>query len=311
LTPANAPGRGTAAQVFATLAADWPTTARRSEASRSMAVWQQACPPLASFNSPGDVVDAINRSGDSNRSCAPLGELLVLAGEDPMAARAVLQAVIPGPRASVARRWAKTAAEGPWQSQNELAIDALSAAWEAIQAHAGQQHPRPAAVIVRVVEGALRHTHTRWTHRQSKPVLPPRGEPSQSAIDAAFSPEQHAARLIFEAQNTGVITAIEATILTRIGVYGCTAAATERDLGLGAGSMTRSLRRARDALHAWLNTLPVADRFVSKSVKVALEAPEPKLGKQAPQQLRLSCDKARSIHPDIRICQAVARAVTT
>ena len=260
-----------------------------------MAVWKQASPLLASFISPSDVIDAINRSGDSNRSCALLGELLILAGEDAVAARAVLQAVIPGLRASVARRWAKTGADGPWQSQDELAVDALSAAWEAIQAHAGQRHPRPAAVIVRFVEGALRRTHTRWTHRQSKPVLPPRGEPSQSAIDAAFSSEQHAARLIFEAQNTGVITAIEATILTRIGVYGYTAAATERDLGLAAGSMTRRLRRARDALHAWLNTLPVTDRFVSKSVKVALEAPEPELGSVRLLVARCSVVEWRSV----------------
>jgi hypothetical protein len=307
LTPSYESGRRRAAQVFTTLAADWPTTARRSESSRSMALWEKACPPLTSFNSPSDVVDAINRSADSNRSCALLGELLVLAGEDAVADGAVLQAVITGLRASIARRWAKPGAEGPWQSQNELAVDVFSAAWEAIEAHASQRYPRLAAVIVRFVEGALRRTHTRWTRQRPKPVLRPRREPSQLAIGAAFSSEQQAARLISEAQNTGVITAI----LTRIGVYGYTAAATGRDLGLAAGSLTRKLRLARDALHPWINTVQVTDPFVSKSVEVALEVLEPELGRRAPQQLHLSRDKARSNYPDVGTCHPVARAVAT
>jgi DNA-directed RNA polymerase specialized sigma24 family protein len=263
------------------LTSDWQTTDRHRIAGRTMAVWRQESPLLGSFTSPAEVVDAINRSGDPNRSCALLGELLVVALKDPIAARAVLQAVIPGLLAAVDKRWSKAAGHGPWQSQQELVADALSAAWEAIHAHAGEQHLRPAAIIVRLVEGSLRRAHIRWTRHRGDPLPARPAEPSQSAMDAAYSTEQQAARLVSEAQSSGAINGIEATLLTRVGIYGYTVAQTERDLAMTPGSAPRALRRARHALRTWLRTPPAIDDLAS-SIEHSLILREP--GSSTPRQ---------------------------
>jgi DNA-directed RNA polymerase specialized sigma24 family protein len=293
---------------LATLAADWPITTGGGATHRTMAAWGQASLLLASFASPADVVDAINQPGDSTKSCALLSELLTLASQDRIAARAVLQAVIPGLRAAIGKRWSKATDRGPWQSEDELAADALSAAWIAIHAHAGQRHPRPAAIIIRFVEGSLRRQHTRWTRTRYLPTLPAqRAEPSQSAIDAAFSREHQAARLVSDSQQSGAISAIEGALVANIGIYGHTLNQTAHDLRMPTGAARRSLERARHALRTRLGDPPAVDCFVWGQ-QVGPGNNRPEQVDRTPQQLRLPCSTGPSGCLDLDRRQPVTTA---
>jgi hypothetical protein len=126
-----------------------------------MPAWATTAPALDSFASPSELVAAIARIGDPARSCALLTEPLVIADTDELAARAVLQAIVPGLRRAARRRWKPTTA-GPWTHADDVAADAIAAAWATIRVHAGQRHDRPAAIIIRAVEGQFRRTHDAW-----------------------------------------------------------------------------------------------------------------------------------------------------
>lgn len=276
--------------VFAALTLDWHAIARRPLARRAMASWAKTAPTLQYFASPAELVAVINQAGHRSRSHYLLSELLFLAPRDPFAARAVLQAVTPGLRAVVHKRWSKTGGNGPWRSQHELAADALAAGWEAVHVHGGQRHHKPAAIIIRRVESSLRQAQSRWTREAAgTPDLHHHSiEPSQSALDAAFSIDEQAARLIAEAVRSGVINPIEAVLLTAVGVHERTVTETERDLGMAPGSARRNLRHARQALRTWIGTPPAFDSFAS-SPKFALAIQEPRACRTSalPQQLQL------------------------
>lgn len=289
--------------VFAALTLDWHSIARRPLARRAMASWAKTAPALQCFASPAELVAAINQAGHPTRSHQLLSELLFLASEDPLAARAVLQAVTPGLRAVVHKRWPKTGGSGPWRSEHELAADSVAAGWEAVHVHGGQLHHRPAAIIIRRVESSLRQAQRRWTrHAASTPDLPDHPiEPSQSALDAAFSIDEQVARLIAEAVRSGVINPIEALLVTAVGLLGHTVTETERHLGMAPGSARHRLRHARQALRTWIGTPPVLDCFAS-SIEFSLAAlPEPHrcpVSRPA-QQLQLLRDERPSTYHDV------------
>lgn len=140
---------------FTPLDRDRNNLAARPPARRVMTAWAERIPSLASYDSPAGVVADIGRMGDPDRSCRLLAHLLVLAGDDALAARAVLQALTPGLRRAASRRWRTAAGKGPWPSYDDIAADTITAAWEAIHARAGERYEYPARVIVRFAEGRL------------------------------------------------------------------------------------------------------------------------------------------------------------
>jgi DNA-directed RNA polymerase specialized sigma24 family protein len=209
---------------------------------------------LAGFASPAELVAEINRAGHPARSWALLAELLVIAQTDRSAGRAVLQAVTPGIQHATTVRWRRAVTTaGPWRTVDEIATDAISAAWEAIHAHSGRHEARPAQVIVRHVERALRRTHSRWI-RESKTIKALGtlvGELSATSV-AAEIPEERAAALIGEAVRCGVIDPVSAALLTATGVLGYPATEAARILALPYRALDRRLRTARRLVRTWL-----------------------------------------------------------
>jgi excisionase family DNA binding protein len=242
-----------AADVYASLHAEWAAIANRPAALRACQAWGRRCPKLGPFASPDDLVAAIGCLGDPIRSCALLSELLFLAADDTLAARAVLQAVLPGLRRAARQRWRRVQPGGPWPSQRDTADDALSAGWEAITSWAGHRHPRPAALIVRDVEGRLRRIYQAW-HREAFRTTPLTDGVHEPWVfgHIAGSPESDATALIAEAQAAGVVDHREATILFACGVMGVPVSRAEQTIGLGPGVRHRVLAQSRKALRAWL-----------------------------------------------------------
>ena len=277
-----------AVDLFAALTLDWQANARADTARRSVAAWGEAAPLLAGFDTPGTVVAEINRPGQPARSCALLAELLVIARSDPMAGRAVLQAVTPGIRRAAATRWGKAASGGPWRTADEIAADAISAAWDAIDGHAGQHHPRPAQLIVRHVEAALRRTHHRWIN-QTKAHRPLHQVSALPLPDATTSQEEQAAALIAEAARAGVIDRPAALLLTMTGVLGYPATEAARRLAVRHATVERTIRRARRAIRIWLGLPDVTG-------EVSVEDGDHLLSGLAPRRYQVG-EPARQLHP--------------
>jgi DNA-directed RNA polymerase specialized sigma24 family protein len=246
---------------FTALSVDWGATSVGQPACLAAAAWGEVAPELAGFASPADLVAAINQPANASRSCALLAALLVCAGSDPQAGRAVLQAVTPGIRQAAAIRWRKAGASRPWRIADEIAVDAIRAAWEAIDANAGLRHVRPARVIVRHVEAALRTIHVRWI-RETKSRVQLHQLPSErSLVTVAMpSPEEQAITLIAQAVDAGIIDRHGAVLLTMTGVIGYGSAEAARILELSYETVDLRLRRARQGMRAWLEVPAAAAR---------------------------------------------------
>jgi DNA-directed RNA polymerase specialized sigma24 family protein len=236
--------------LFAALILEWQGTAERLAARRAATRWAEQSPLLAGYRSPAQIVAAIHQAGDPDRSCRLLSELLAIAAGDDLAARAVLGAIVPGLRRAVRRRWSNAATRGPWQSEQDLAADALGAAWEAIHRHRGQRHPRPAAVIIRHVEGTLRRDHRRWCRHAV--AIVPLAETLASEVSLsegqARTPEEQSVTLIAEAARAGVIDPTDAALLLAVGVGGQATTQAGITLGITGRAAARRLRRARSAI---------------------------------------------------------------
>jgi excisionase family DNA binding protein len=255
LDVAKSSAAGTLAGVFASLEREWKTVASAVGARRASRVWARAAPKLDGFASPVELVAAIGRPGDSIRSCALLAELLVIADGDLLAARAVLQAIVPGLRRAARRRWHPTTA-GPWSSANDVAADAVSAGWAAITVHAGQRHDRPAAVIVRAVEGRLRRTYDAWRRQTARTTALPANADglSHTGLDvlAARTVEEQLVVLIAEARQAGTLDSAGARLLFATGVLGYTVAEVGRMTGIDGDAVYRRLHKARASMKSWV-----------------------------------------------------------
>jgi hypothetical protein len=261
---------------FAALTLDWQARATGKQARRAIVAWAEAAPALAGFTSPAELVADINKPGHPTRSCTLLAELLVLAA-DGFAARATLQAVIPGLHHAANRRWATVSVSSPWSSHHELGADTISAAWEAIQLHAGERLHRPAATVIRHVEGCLRQAHVHWTSTDRTTAKPPdpRAELSQSSLDAALSPEQQAIRVIGEAVRCGIIDSTQAALLASVGVLGHRLRDSAPDVGLSEKSAYRTLRSARLRLRTWLG-VPDKSLSIGSHLDSLIFVPQPR-----------------------------------
>src|SRR5436309_2500080 len=89
--------------VLRALEAEWLMTGSAPAAADRLTVWARSEPELDGFGSPVDVVARCHVRGDSEGSNALLRALLRVAPADPLAGRAVLQAVLPA-LAAVASR---------------------------------------------------------------------------------------------------------------------------------------------------------------------------------------------------------------
>jgi hypothetical protein len=237
---------------YTALTAEWIATAGGHSARQEIRSWAAFAPRLAGFATPAELVAAIGQPGHADRSCALLADLLRLAGDDRLAGRAVLQAVLPGLRAAASRRWYLSSPSGPWSSPHGIATDAISVGWEAILRHGGQHHARPAAVLIRDVEGRLRRIHRRWHSETARTdELTDRAVELDLLPAEAHTPEHHATTLIADALSSGVIDSQGAVLLVSVGVLGYSVAETERHLRTTPGSAYRHLNKARTALRTW------------------------------------------------------------
>jgi excisionase family DNA binding protein len=222
---------------------------------------------LGGFRSPAELVSTIGRQGDPSKSCELLSDLLVLAQDDGLARRAVLQAVLPGLQQAAFRRWRRAQGRGPWCSQHDVLVESVGAGWQMIAMHSGHRHERPAAVIVRGAEGQLRRAQDKWRNESANTLpLTDVFDRVCDGGDPGLSPEAQALECIAAAAQAGILTPTEAAVLTMSGVLGYPVVAVARVLDLPPGQAPRALAQGRASLRNWLgDPLQYQERTILRS----------------------------------------------
>lgn len=116
---------------------EWERSADSAIGRRTVRRWRDDDPLLAGLRSPAHVVDRINERGHADESDAILLVLLRRAPSDDIAARTVLQAMMP----AVKNLTAKFSTCGAW-SPEETAAVVVAAMWERIRCYPADRRPR-------------------------------------------------------------------------------------------------------------------------------------------------------------------------
>ncbi|MFM2184095.1 MAG: hypothetical protein RJB61_2389 [Actinomycetota bacterium] len=203
---------------------DWSSIARRPAAVRRARTWPlgvdfsdldhllrlagfREWPPSAPASAMPTVADSVDTDADTSHAAEDslLGRLLVVARSDELAARIVLQRLLPGLSAA-ARRWSGDRPGG----SNDAFDEIVSAAWLVIRVFPVERRPgHLAAKLLRDAEhqAFVKATRRRWTCESSEPsaferhvAVEQRVEPSEElaeAVDAArHSLTEHDLRLL-------------------------------------------------------------------------------------------------------------------
>lgn len=140
---------------------DWDALSDSPGYRAALGRWQQSEPALGGFDSPAEVVRWCRNHPDPKEANPPVGALLRVAA-DPVAARTLLQVILPGLNIRIGRAAGKEArCRRSGGALDELAQEVLAAAWERITLLAGTSPAWPACVLV---EGAWR----RVRHQREK-----------------------------------------------------------------------------------------------------------------------------------------------
>ena len=225
------------------LDAEWAQLAQTPQARRRLRRWAAGEPALSG---PKDLAELlVRRASDRDRAPAILRALARLAPFDDLAARTLLQAVMPG----LARLVASTGNDDPMAREELVAI-----AWERIRTYPVRRHGSVAANV-------LRDTKKRYrAHRHIEaPSEPPAWPAGATPVYEAASAEDEAMSLVMlhelqRAERRGVVSrsALGLVLRTRVADTGLDVIAAEE----GVSRQTLKVRRRR--AEERLRRLPLA-----------------------------------------------------
>jgi hypothetical protein len=234
-------------RLFRLLEDDWSHAGRGCAATAALARWTERHPVLSGFTNPAAVVDRCHsRDG---RASALVGAVLAEAGDDPWAARTVLQAVLPG-IAAVARRASRyVGGQRPvWQSSDELHQDVVLIALERIHALAGTAPSYPCRAVVDGTWQRLRHHAASLRQALANQADIDAGAAAVASADRSGLEELGLA--VIEAVNAGALGTLDAGLVYSCHVAGYGVAELAPATGRTARSLWRRRRRAEELLVA-------------------------------------------------------------
>jgi len=242
--------------VMESLGHEWRRLARSAEMSQHALEWAAAEPDL--HGSPGEIVARVTWSGyhPGPGAARVLSALLRQAG-DPLAARALLQALLPRVRVESLR--SLTCVEsGPARLQKALdaRADLVAECFASLKRHAGADH---CAVDRLVMQEATRRLRTardgeRRIHERTVALVEGRDgslAAASGAVIARTSPERLAKALLDALTGRG-LTAEEARLIYATRVKGLPASEVGRRTGLAPRAVYYALARAEHALLEWV-----------------------------------------------------------
>lgn len=221
---------------------EWEHLVASEEAARALDHWQRIDPRLAGAGSVAGLVAAANRPGQPEESNAILAGLLELSGQDPLARRCLLQALLPV-LVSLAGRY-PSAGETP----DERLQQVLALALERIRDLCGTGERWPAVSVANFVRDRLRRAEASARRTQRVPFDETRHLPA-----SAPTASERLASVIVDGLRRGVLRQGEAAIVytTRVAGVPCRALAAAQGLD-PALVRTRRLRAERQLADAAL-----------------------------------------------------------
>ena len=227
---------------FRSLTAEWATLGRSPQARIALRRWSDAEPALAPFASPADAVAACQCRGDPRAANAVLGALLRKA-DDTLAARSVLQAVLPALAARAwRRRWdgmATSSEPALWDSVEDLDTEVLTFALERIAELAGTSPEWPAQAVVEVAWARFRWSAEVARRRRLDAV-------ALDVIDGVATDSQPSAadelgELLLDSVRAGTVRRRDAALIFATRILGVTPA----EVAEGQGRDVRAVRCQR------------------------------------------------------------------
>ncbi len=223
---------------------DWSRELSRPDLARHLQRWRAVEPALAPFQRPSALLGYMRRTRGGEREDALLRALVRRARHDPLAARLILQRLLPG----LKRRAGRVLLDA--SEREELWSLLLVCAWERIRAYPVERLPRRVAanLIVTSVRHALERLERerKLTRRTAgpPPVEMADRDPFESDIDA----------LLGEAVKAGAISTEEAELIasTRIDGLPLERAADEHGLSRHALIVRRLRAEERLFMHLGL-----------------------------------------------------------
>ena len=236
--------------LFKALDAEWAAVGVGRRAEQHLARWQRLEPDLADFRSPAEVVARCQVRGDTSLSNQLMSALLRSAATDRLAARSILQALLPA-LASLVRR-PRVGGGAAWSNQVQLDQDAVAYAWEQIAEAAGEPPAWPAMTIVNATWDRLR-TAVVQNQRRTAPLV---GLGSARAVETLDeeTPMEQLTLALGEAVMDGAIDNDSAGLILRTRVIGYSPAEEAAATGRHPKAVYKQRERAERALaeHAQL-----------------------------------------------------------
>jgi DNA-directed RNA polymerase specialized sigma24 family protein len=194
-------------------------------------------PALAPFVDPARLVEFVRGSASSAMKDELLRPLVRLAADDPLAARVVLQLLLPGLKRIAAR------ALHDLSERDELWELLLAHAWERIRRYPLARRPRHIAANV-LLDALMR------TMRELERERRRRGRSDADAEPPAPTPDPRAgiARVLLEAVSAGAISQLEARIIFATRIERCSLAEVATEEGFTYNVLRVRLQRAERRL---------------------------------------------------------------
>ena len=217
--------------LFQHLDREWETLSRSRTARQQLAEWAQTAPVLAGLADLALLIEHAHDRDDLDRSDRLLAALAERAPTDDLAARALLQALLPALRTTV-RQYQRTADE----CGDDAASVVVMFAWERIRTYPYERRPQ------RIAANVVLDTRQRVQRHFGRP-RPRLVSLDDLRIEPATPPKEPdgPCRLLEEAVTSEVITAQDARLIGLTRLDGVPLA----DVAAGMSRLPQSLRRRR------------------------------------------------------------------
>jgi len=248
--------------LFLRLDHEWRRLAASAQAEGLAGDLAQSEAALAGCASLAELVARVRWEGRRPAAASvPVLSALLRQARQPLAARALLQAVLPRIRCEdVARPAYGHGLSEHWQSPADTMSDLVAECYAAICRHAGEDHPDVARLVLQ--EGARRVRTARQRQRRYQlRTRPLPGAAATASLDAwarwcpavvdlwsAQTPAERLAGLVVDAVRAGHLSLRQARLLYATGVRGLPASEAGRQAGLPARAVYYALARAEAAL---------------------------------------------------------------
>lgn len=251
--PPSPPAPPAIAALFDGLDNEWRRTTRNPKAANLLTAWTAVEAGLTGCVTVQDVLARVRWQGyqPAPDSQAVLSALLRLSGTDALAARALLQALLPRVRAervAVARFGHGLGEHG--QAPSDTMADLVAECFAAIKRHAGEDRPDVSRLVLQEATRKLRTA--RQAQRRYQERNGPRAEGTGPAAElwSARTSAEWLARSLCQAVQAGHLSRSDARLVYATRVKGVPASEVGRAAGLAPKAVYYALARAEQALMA-------------------------------------------------------------